>query len=102
LRGGRARAGLPAHLEGVSAANGRFAGEEILAPLNLHSKERLETAMGKLLNAGDPLDEDFSKGPEIGEKVPEFTLPDQCGNAVRYRPDGKRKALILFHRSASW
>jgi hypothetical protein len=29
-------------------------------------------------------------------------LPDQFGNTVRYQPDGRRKALILFHRSASW
>ncbi len=56
----------------------------------------------KLPNAGDPTSEDFPKGPEVGERVPEFTLPDQHGNPFHYRPDGKRKALILFHRSASW
>ena len=58
--------------------------------------------MEKLLNAGDPLGEDFPKGPRVGERVPEFTLPDQRGNPVHYRSDGKRKTLLLFHRSASW
>ena len=58
--------------------------------------------MEKLLNAGDPLNEDFPKGPKVGEQVPEFALPDQFGNTIHYQPVGRRKALILFHRSASW
>lgn len=29
----------------------------------------------KLINAGDPLNENFSKGPAVGEPVPDFTLP---------------------------
>ena len=56
----------------------------------------------KLPNMGDPASEDFPKGPGVGERIPEFALPDQRGNLVRYEPDGRRKALILFHRSASW
>ena len=35
-------------------------------------------------------------------QIPEFTLPDQRGNDITYRPDGEHGALILFHRSASW
>ena len=58
--------------------------------------------MVELKNAGDPTSEEFPKGPEIGELVPEFALPDQFGNSFRYQPDGTNKALILFHRSASW
>lgn len=58
--------------------------------------------MALQLNAGDPLDEEFPKGPKVGEQVPQFALPDQFGNTVPYQPDGRRKALILFHRSASW
>ena len=42
----------------------------------------------ELRNAGDPLSEDFPKGPQIGEQIPGFTLSDQQGNPVRYRPDG--------------
>jgi hypothetical protein len=56
----------------------------------------------ELKNAGDPASEDFPKGPGIGEKVPDFALPDQCGNSFRFAPDGKHRSLILFHRSASW
>ncbi len=58
--------------------------------------------MEKLPNAGDPESEDFPKGPKVGEQVPHFTLPDPSGNPVHYEPDGTSKALILFHRSASW
>ena len=50
----------------------------------------------------DPESEDFAKGPDIGDLVPEFELPDQSGRFVRYTPDGKTKSLILFHRSADW
>ncbi len=36
-------------------------------------------------------------------KVPDFTLPDQSGDPVRFSEvRGKDRALILFHRSASW
>lgn len=56
----------------------------------------------KLPNAGDPTTEDFPSGPSVGERAPEFGLPDQHGNEIAYRPDGKHRALILFHRSASW
>ena len=59
--------------------------------------------MPTLVNAGDPIDHDFPTGPDIGETVPLFELPDQFGNLVRY-PEvrGSGRALILFHRSASW
>jgi len=56
----------------------------------------------KLPNAGDPSSEEFPQGPEIGTQVPVFTLANQHGNPVTYQPDGKHKALFLFHRSASW
>ncbi|MDA0748157.1 MAG: hypothetical protein O2954_16665 [bacterium] len=46
--------------------------------------------------------EGFSTGPAIGDRLPEFTLPDQHGTPCVYRSDGKHGALILFHRSASW
>ena len=45
----------------------------------------------------------FTTGPEIGEPVPDFSLPDQFGNLVHYAAaKGSKKALILFYRSASW
>ena len=57
----------------------------------------------KLVNAGDPLSEEFSTGPDVGQKVPDFTLPDHSGNMVNFAETrGARRALILFYRSASW
>jgi len=42
-------------------------------------------------------------GPEIGEKVPDFTLPDQDGKS-RSLADlmGPNGALLVFTRSAHW
>ncbi len=57
----------------------------------------------KRKSGGDPVEgEDFPTGPELGQPVPAFTLPDQSGKPVSYPPDGGGKAYILFHRSASW
>ena len=59
--------------------------------------------MAELINAGDPFTEDFPTGPAVGEPVPDFALPDQNGNSVRFSEvRGEGRALILFHRSASW
>jgi len=59
--------------------------------------------MAKLINAGDPTGDDFPTGPNIGEPVPDFALPDPFGNVVRFpEARGADKALILFYRSASW
>jgi hypothetical protein len=57
----------------------------------------------ELTNSGDPVDDDFPSGPAIGELVPDFELSDQFGNRVRFsEARGKNRALVLFHRSASW
>ena len=65
--------------------------------------QRKEQHMAKkLINNGDPENDDFSSGPKIGDPVPSFTLPDQEGRRITYEPNGENKALILFHRSASW
>ncbi len=47
---------------------------------------------------------DFDQiGPQVGERFPDITLPDQNGNPVNLHDhrDG-RKGLIVFHRSAGW
>lgn len=60
-------------------------------------------AKAQLINGGDPLTENFPKGPEVGEPIPDFTLPDQFGNAVNYSEHkGDGQAIIVFYRSASW
>jgi hypothetical protein len=45
----------------------------------------------------------FRTGPAIGEKVPEFTLPDQTGHS-RSLHDlvGPNGLLLVFSRSADW
>ena len=42
-------------------------------------------------------------GPQVGEVVPDFALPDQTGT-IRTLDSimGERGAMIVFHRSADW
>ena len=44
-----------------------------------------------------------SLGPQVGETVPDFALPDQHGR-VRTLDSvmGERGAMLVFHRSADW
>ena len=44
-----------------------------------------------------------SLGPQIGEQIPDFALPDQNGR-IRTRDSilGPNGAILLFHRSADW
>ena len=45
----------------------------------------------------------FRTGPGIGEKVPEFTLPDQSGrNRSLHDLTGPNGLLLVFSRSADW
>jgi hypothetical protein len=45
----------------------------------------------------------YATGPDPGERIPEFTLPDQYG-AIRSLRDltGPNGLLLVFHRSADW
>jgi peroxiredoxin len=47
---------------------------------------------------------DISKrGPQVGERVPDFKLPDQTGNEQALRSImGRRGAMLVFVRSADW
>jgi hypothetical protein len=42
-------------------------------------------------------------GPQVGDRVPDFSLPDQTGT-VRTLDSimGPNGAMIVFHRSANW
>jgi hypothetical protein len=44
-----------------------------------------------------------SLGPQVGEQVPAFSLPDQNGQ-IQTRDSilGPNGAILLFHRSADW
>ena len=50
-----------------------------------------------------PDTDNFPTGPEIGDPLPDFTLPDQHGTPINYSAvRGNGKALVVFHRSARW
>jgi hypothetical protein len=50
-----------------------------------------------------PADQEFPTGPAIGERLPEFTLPNQNGDAVDFHADrGDSKSIVVFYRSAFW
>ncbi|HEY8292970.1 MAG TPA: hypothetical protein VIG44_10800 [Thermomicrobiales bacterium] len=45
----------------------------------------------------------FPTGPAIGDRFPDFTLPDQDGTPVHFASArGGKRAMIVVHRSASW
>lgn len=47
--------------------------------------------------------DDLKTGPRIGEKVPDFTLPDQSGKRwSRHDLMGPHGLLLVFVRSADW
>jgi hypothetical protein len=51
----------------------------------------------------DAQNDGMRTGPEIGEKVPEFTLPDQFGRNRSLRDlTGPNGLLLVFSRSADW
>ena len=42
-------------------------------------------------------------GPQVGERVPGFSLPDQNGRIQTLQSImGPNGAMLLFHRSADW
>jgi hypothetical protein len=47
---------------------------------------------------------DVSKlGPQVGQRVPDFSLPDQTGKIRNLQSImGPRGAMIVFFRSADW
>ena len=46
---------------------------------------------------------DFPTGPDVGERLPDITLPDQHGNAVNIEAArGEGRALVVLHRSLRW
>jgi hypothetical protein len=50
-----------------------------------------------------PETDDFPKGPEVGERFPDFTLHDQHNEHVSIEAArAGRRALIVFQRSARW
>ena len=49
------------------------------------------------------LSQDHSIGPAIGERLPDFVLPDAFGREIDFHRDrGEAKAVVVFFRSAVW
>ncbi len=58
-------------------------------------------ALGHPGRAGLP--DGASTGPEVGERLPDFELPDQNSNFIRFHEHrGSSKAAVVFYRSAVW
>ena len=50
-----------------------------------------------------PASQEFPTGPEIGERLPVLSLPNQDGRVVDYHADrGDSKSIVVFYRSAVW
>ena len=50
-----------------------------------------------------PTSHEFPSGPEVGERLPEFSLPNQQGRMVDYHTDrDDSKSIVVFYRSAVW
>jgi hypothetical protein len=44
-----------------------------------------------------------SPGPEVGEMLPDFVLPDASGNLIDFHRDrAQSPAAVVFFRSAVW
>jgi len=57
--------------------------------------------LGHPVRAG--LTEGTSTGPEIGERLPDFSLPNVDGRAINYHEHrGASKSVVVFFRSAVW
>lgn len=42
-------------------------------------------------------------GPEVGDTLPDFELPDPYGQRIRFHDDrGSARAAVVFFRSAVW
>jgi cytochrome oxidase Cu insertion factor (SCO1/SenC/PrrC family) len=75
----------------------------------LHDMIRRFAAGGGDIAPSDWLDfveaqnDGYRTGPEIGEKAPDFSLPDQHGKSWTL-PDlmGPQGLLLVFSRSADW
>ncbi len=44
-----------------------------------------------------------STGPGVGDRLPDFQLPDAFGRAIAFHEDrGTHEAALVFYRSAVW
>ena len=84
-------------------------------PGDLAEKAAVMREFRRLRTAGEPVphelyaqhlkatNDGYTTGPEPGEHIPEFSLPDQAG-VLRSIANlaGPNGLLLVFHRSADW
>jgi hypothetical protein len=84
-------------------------------PEDLAEKAAVMREFRRLRAAGEPVppelyaqhlkatNDGYATGPEPGERIPEFSLPDQAG-VLRSMANlaGRNGLLLVFHRSADW
>ncbi len=84
-------------------------------PQDLAEKAAIMREFRRLRAAGEPVppelyakhiqatNDQYTTGPDPGERIPDFALPDQQG-AMRTLGDltGPRGLFLVFHRSAGW
>lgn len=86
-----------------------------MADSNSEAKLEIIREFGRLRAAGEPVppelytrfvavtNEDYATGPAVGDRVPDFALPDQNGSERRLAElMGAKGALLVFFRSADW
>jgi hypothetical protein len=84
-------------------------------PEDLAEKAAIMREFGRRRTAGEPVPDElytkhvnatndrYATGPDPGERIPDFALPDQNG-VSRSLADlsGPSGLLLVFHRSADW
>jgi len=84
-------------------------------PKDLAEKAAIMREFGRLRGSGQPIpaelqakhvnatNDAYATGPDPGQRIPEFALPDQQG-ALRTLANlaGSGGLLLVFHRSADW
>jgi len=84
-------------------------------PHDLAEKAAAMREFRQLRDAGLPVPEEvrtrhvwatndgYATGPDPGQKIPEFALPDQFGSVRRLNDlAGPAGLFLVFHRSADW
>ena len=84
-------------------------------PADLAEKAAIMREFGRRRAAGEPVSDElqakhvnatndsYATGPEPGQRLPDFALPDQNG-VLKSLADlaGPNGLLLVFHRSANW
>jgi len=84
-------------------------------PEDLAEKAAIMREFGRRRAAGEPVSEElyakhiqatndrYTTGPEPGQRIPAFALPDQNGDLRSLSNlTGPNGLLLVFHRSADW